>query len=97
MRTPIFNAVLDPTQKRKVEIWCHAPDAKEVFVAGSFNGWNATATPMKRIGSNWKAVVEVVPGAYSYNFVIDGKWVCDPNRMPPGDQPCRIQITHWLT
>ena len=89
-------ATLATAEAKGVEIWCHAPEAKKVFVAGTFNAWSKTATPMKRVGENWKAKVSVVPGLYDYNFVIDGKWVCDPNVMTPGDRPCRFLITHWL-
>jgi 1,4-alpha-glucan branching enzyme len=86
-----------PTPGSKtVEVWCHAPGAHEVFLAGSFNDWNPKATPMTRHGENWHAKLSVVPGFYSYNFVIDGKWVCDPNRMEPHDVPCQLLITHWL-
>lgn len=84
-----------PTRK-PVEIWCHAPKAKQVFLAGTFNNWDPMATPMTRVGQNWKVILSVVPGLYSYNFVIDGKWVCDPNHMEPHDTPCRFLITHWL-
>jgi 1,4-alpha-glucan branching enzyme len=91
------NAESTSREPKAIEIWCHAPDAHEVFVAGSFNNWNPKATPMKRIGSNWKAIVRVVPGLYTYNFVVDGKWVCDPDKMQPHDGgPCRFFITHWL-
>jgi 5'-AMP-activated protein kinase regulatory beta subunit len=95
---PITPAGPSATQgeKKKVTLWCHAPGARKVFVAGTFNDWNPTATPMKRVGPNWKAQVWVVPGMHSYNFVIDDKWVCDPNRMEPGDQPCQMLISHWL-
>lgn len=87
---------IDPRRKT-VEVMCHAPGAHEVFLAGDFNGWDAKATPMTRVGENWKVALSVVPGMYSYNFVIDGKWVCDPNRMEPHDGgPCRLLITHWL-
>ena len=91
------NSTKSVPKPEKIEIWCHAPDAHEVFLAGDFNGWDPRATPMKHIAENWKAVLKLVPGFYSYNFVIDGKWVCDPNRMEPHDGgPCTMLITHWL-
>lgn len=83
-------------QAKTVEVWCHAPKAREVFLAGTFNNWNPKATPMTRIAENWKVVLDVMPGLYSYNFVIDGKWVCDPNQMEPGDRPCPMFMTRWL-
>ncbi len=59
-----------------------AAGASQVAVAGSFNGWNATATPLRRIDKiTWGA------GRYVYQFVIDGhRWVPDPQApRDPGD------------
>lgn len=84
-------------REKSVRIWCRAPPAGQVFLAGTFNDWSPTATPMKRMGDTRRAEVSVVPGLYSYNFVIDGRWVCDLNHMEPhGGGPCRLLITHWL-
>lgn len=57
-----------------------APKAKQVFVAGDFNDWNPTATPMNRDESLgvWQVCVPVPPGRYQYRLVIDGAWVKDP-------------------
>jgi 5'-AMP-activated protein kinase regulatory beta subunit len=55
------------------------PDAREVLVAGSFNGWQPTATPMSRQrGGKWFSQVLLPPGHYEYRFVVDGKWQDDP-------------------
>lgn len=54
--------------------------AKQVSIAGDFNDWDPTATPMKRdegLGV-WRACVPVPPGRYHYRLVIDGLWVKDP-------------------
>ena len=60
--------------------WTDRPS--RVFVAGSFNGWNATATPLGDAdGDNvWTATVAgFSPGTYSYKFVVDGdRWITDP-------------------
>ena len=87
----------EPPEPKTVEIWCHAPEAHEVFIAGTFNKWDAKANQMSRVGQDWHVKLSVVPGFYSYNFVIDGKWVCDPNHMETHEwPPCRFLITHWL-
>jgi len=57
-----------------------APQAKQVSVAGDFNDWDPSATPMKHdqdLGV-WQACVHVPPGRYHYRLVIDGLWVKDP-------------------
>jgi 1,4-alpha-glucan branching enzyme len=55
-------------------------NARAVFVAGSFNAWNPTATPLKANGSGkWEAILKLSPGKYQYRFVVDGKWIADPS------------------
>jgi 1,4-alpha-glucan branching enzyme len=50
-----------------------------VYVAGDFNQWSATATPMQKDGSGvWTAVIPLKPGKYQYKFVVDGNWKQDP-------------------
>lgn len=59
-----------------------APDAR-VSVAGSFNGWNPSETPMERMGDGaCRATVELADGRHLYKFVLDGakgrEWLADP-------------------
>ncbi|MBL8037964.1 MAG: isoamylase early set domain-containing protein [Nitrospira sp.] len=56
------------------------PGARSVSVAGDFNGWNPTHTPLERSdGGMWTATIPLKPGRYQYMFVIDGKqWIADP-------------------
>ena len=60
----------------------HASQAlSSVNVAGSFNGWNKEANPMKvqTDGLTWKLALKLAPGKYSYKFVLDGNtWITDP-------------------
>jgi hypothetical protein len=48
------------------------PDAREVFVAGSFNNWEPNANRMERNGSLWMATIDAEPGRHGYKFVVDG-------------------------
>lgn len=55
------------------------PAAKAVYIAGDFNNWNTTATPMKRDERGiWSVVLRLPPGRYEYKFIVDGNWVADP-------------------
>ena len=56
------------------------PGAQSVSVAGDFNGWNPSYTPLERSdGGMWTATIPLKPGRYQYMFVIDGKeWIADP-------------------
>ncbi len=55
------------------------PRAKQVYLAGDFNSWDVTATPMTRDDKGvFSVVVPLGPGRYEYKFVVDGQWVADP-------------------
>jgi 1,4-alpha-glucan branching enzyme len=64
---------------KSVEVSCVAPDAQEVLVAGTFNGWDPRQTAMKKSADGtWRVMLKLPTGSYEYKFVVDGKWVCEP-------------------
>ncbi|MBI3476406.1 MAG: glycoside hydrolase family 13 [Acidobacteria bacterium] len=64
---------------KSVEITCLAPEAQEVLVGGTFNGWDPSQTPMRESADGiWRVMLQVPTGSYEYKFVVDGKWVCEP-------------------
>ena len=64
---------------RPVPLKLRAPAAREVFVAGSFNGWKVGATPLRPAnGGEWLSELKLSPGRYEYLFVVDGCWLPDP-------------------
>ena len=53
--------------------------AQEVCIAGSFNDWHPSVTPMVRLDDGkWAKELALPPGRYEYRFVVDGQWVDDP-------------------
>ena len=55
------------------------PTAHEVSVAGSFNGWQTGAAPLKQQrGEKWSTSLLLAPGRYEYRFVVDDQWQDDP-------------------
>jgi hypothetical protein len=49
-----------------------------VFVAGTFNAWDATGTRLEENDAgDFTGTVLLMPGMYEYKFVIDGTWVTD--------------------
>ncbi len=53
--------------------------AQEVSIAGSFNDWHPSVTPMIRLSDGkWAKELSLAPGRYEYRFVVDGEWVDDP-------------------
>ncbi len=63
-----------------VEFTYSSPNANQVYLAGGFNRWEPTATPMEKADGEWKIALEFEPGIYQYKFVVNGnEWVQDPN------------------
>jgi 1,4-alpha-glucan branching enzyme len=68
------------TTHMTVHLEFHAPGAKDVCLAGSFNDWHPTASPMVDLGNGrWAKEIVLPPGRYEYRFVVDGQWQPDPN------------------
>jgi hypothetical protein len=59
-----------------------APDARTVWVSGSFSGWAIAppgALPLFRDPAGlWTRTVDLGPGTHSYKFIVDGEWMLDP-------------------
>ena len=63
---------------KKVQFEFSAPEAREVFVAGEFNGWDVRANPLKKEESGmWKTFIPLTNGRYEYRFLKDGNWEND--------------------
>ena len=56
------------------------PEARTVDVAGDFNGWDPTRTPLEQTPTGaWTVTIPLQPGRYEYMVVVDGtQWVGDP-------------------
>ncbi|HKQ47567.1 MAG TPA: glycogen-binding domain-containing protein [Phycisphaerae bacterium] len=68
---------------------CRPPGAKAVFLAGTFNNWDESATPMERArDGTWRITLNLPPGRYEFKFVVDGHWCCEPNSEDEMDPNC---------
>lgn len=66
--------VLDGT----VEFEFYRPEAKQMFVAGDFNGWRETGLAMKKgADGRWRCRLRLAPGVYHFRYVGDGQWFND--------------------
>ncbi len=54
-------------------------NAKEVYLAGDFNNWNPASFAMVKKGEEWVFPVHLSVGKHLYKFIVDGKWIIDPN------------------
>ncbi len=58
--------------------------AESVNIAGSFNGWNPSTTPMTDLGDGaYTTYLKLDGGLHQYKFVVNGDiWMQDPNADP---------------
>ena len=55
------------------------PKATKVFLAGDFNNWEMNDCQMTKSDKRWTYKIRLTGGKYHYKFIIDGKWILDPN------------------
>lgn len=53
--------------------------ARRVFLSGSFNDWSTMQQPMVQSDSGWTACISLAPGKHLYKYIVDGRWMPDPN------------------
>ena len=57
-----------------------APDAHKVYLAGEMTGWDSNKRPMERDKEGrWHLTMDLPAGQWLYKFVVDDKWIADPN------------------
>lgn len=62
-------------------------DAKKVILSGSFNNWNEKAFQMSKGHDGWYIDVPLPPGKHYYKFIVDKKWMLDPeNKLQQPDR-----------
>jgi len=66
--------------QRLVHFGISAPGAGSVYLAGEFNGWNASGEKMEDPDGDgvFEVTLPLKPGRYQYKYVIDGTWKEDP-------------------
>ena len=82
LTAPVKKAVATLRRKQSptISLQFNAPEARSVFVAGTFNDWEPSATPLKKTaGGKWATELSLQPGQYEYLFVVDNRWIVDPS------------------
>ena len=51
----------------------------QVFIAGDFNNWSESETPMKENDGIYEITLHLKQGKYGYKFIVDGQWMADEN------------------
>lgn len=85
---------------REVVVEFRDPVARDVRIAGDFNGWvpdRGVASEVVEAGGArvWRKILQVAPGAYEYRYVVDGEWREDPanpDRVPSALGPANSRL-----
>jgi 1,4-alpha-glucan branching enzyme len=76
-----MNATVVDRQCREVDFVLECTGADHVYVCGDFNDWHPTC--LRMIGNAdaglWKKRLILPAGRHEYKFVVDGKWLHDPD------------------
>lgn len=66
-----------------------SPTAESVAIAGTFNDWRPSATPMIALGQGrWVKDLTLPPGTHEYCLVVDGcNWSPDPRAVEKAPNP----------
>jgi 1,4-alpha-glucan branching enzyme len=63
-----------------------ANGAAEVAVAGDFSSWQPLAMKKQKTG-RFTVAAALPPGVYEYRFLVDGKWLTDPDHSHRAPNP----------
>jgi len=75
------------TDNRAVIFTIEAPVNADVKIAGDFNQWVPETLHFNDVDGRpaWQKLLHLAPGSYEYKYVIDGKWVADPENAKTKD------------
>lgn len=57
----------------------HAPGAQQVFLTGSFAAWQVRHALHRAADGSWWIILDLPPGRYEYLYLVDGRWILDPD------------------
>jgi cytoskeletal protein CcmA (bactofilin family) len=79
---------IPPGEQVTYLISLNRPEADEIRLTGSWIDWDPEGIRMKRDKKGtWKTKVALGPGMHTYKFIVDGKWIADPDideKVPDG-------------
>jgi hypothetical protein len=72
---PLLQPLIADHRGDTVVVRFRMPAAHAVAIAGNWNGW--TQAPLRGLGDDiWEAALQLAPGTYYFNLVVDGsEWV----------------------
>lgn len=77
------NGAYNDARARQVIVRYRDAAARDVRIAGDFNGWVPDRGVLSHIDSDgcsrtWTKILALEPGTYQYRYVVDGEWQSDP-------------------
>lgn len=74
------NGSKSASSTKKVAFTCNAPPGSRVFVAGSFNNWDASSIPLRSDNGSgvYSAAIPLPKGRHEYKLVVNDQWLLDP-------------------
>lgn len=67
------------SKKSRVNFSLHAPGARDVYLAGTFNDWDPQSRPLRcDKKGNWRTWMNLPTGQHEYRFIVNGDWQEDP-------------------
>ena len=66
--------------RKRATFHVKANPGSQVYIAGSFNNWDAKSKPMKdaKGTGDYTTMLYLLKGQYEYKYVINGEWHVDP-------------------
>lgn len=64
--------------KKRMKFKIQDEEGSEVFVAGTFNGWNPGKNKLRFKAGIYTTSILLSKGRYEYKFVVNGTWCVDP-------------------
>lgn len=55
----------------------YRPGARQMVIAGDFNGWQPSFHMTRGWDGWWRAQIELAPGTYRFRYLADGEWYTD--------------------
>lgn len=75
-----YSLLMRKSRKQSVD-FIYQPKGKQpksVQLAGQINDWNPSKTNLEKVDGVWKITLQLNPGKYHYQVVVDGNWILDP-------------------
>ncbi len=98
-RTGIRRPTSPSVKGRKAVFYYKSRDARTVFIAGEFNDWDPSIHRLTFHPPDLWSIEVTFPraGIFGYKFVVDGRWIPDPENLnrepdPYGGENSRVNI-----